>query len=435
MRWGGAFEKVPLSPPQNFLFQVDPLADFRGFDDCVQQAFVDDPRVNVRVQAVVAAVQDVREGLHLVDAHFLRDFYRDVLSTRGCVRDFQFVDTGDAVEVVDECALFAVDLHPLIVPAAVGEAADLERGGDAVRHFGEDVREVVDVHLADFVRTGDFPFVDDRAEVGDNGGVFLSRDKRNEVKAVTAEVTERTGRGNALDVTPHERAARVAQTPRLIVLHTDVVDFAEPPRQKETAEVTRGGFVAVREVNHALDAGFVGDFGELERFGGVHRDGFFHAVRFACPCGGRGNFEMDVVRGGDVHGIDVGTSYEIMVIGEAVILGDSVGFRAFHETVFVNVAEGGQFQVGRTADAGDVNTAGDASESDRANSINSHKCHPFMKFRTEDVALILSYFYPKCKDELRIPGADFGKTQYFLKERESLKNLQEVCFFHLTDAL
>ena len=50
-----------------------------------------------------------------------------------------------------------------------------------------------------------------------------------------------------------------------------------------------------------------------------------------------------------------------------------------------------ELEVGGSADAGDVNAAGDAAESDRADSVNSHNFRPFLMFRTGIVALILSY--------------------------------------------
>ncbi len=373
------------------LYQADPFFDFGGFDDCVKQAFVDYAVVDVRVQTVAAAVQDVCEGLHLIHAHFLRDFNGDVLAAGGFVRDLKFVHSRNAVEMVDECAAFSVDFHALIIAAPVVEAGNLESGGDAAGHFGENVREVVDVNLAGAFAGREPAFVHDGAEMGNDRGVLLSGHERNEVETVAAEVAECAGCRDGLHVTPYERAVLFAESPCLIILHADVVDGAEASGEEETAQITCGSFVAVREVDHACHARVLCNLRKFNGFRCVHRDRLFDAVRLAGTCGGSGDFKMDVVRRGDVDRVHVGAGDQVAVIGKAVVFRNAVRFGTFAEALFVNVTESGELEVGGSADAGDVNAAGDASESDRSDSVNSHNFRPFLMFRTGFVALILSY--------------------------------------------
>ena len=271
------------------------------------------------------------------------------------------------VQLIYERALAAVDLHALIVAASGGQARDAECGGRAVAHLGHGVGEVVHQNAPEAASVERAALMDERAQMAADRRVFRAGDEAHQIEAVAAQIAQRAGAGDRLIEAPHQRAVDKRQTPRLAVLHIDVIDPADQSAPHQIAGIARGGLEAIGEADHVLHALFQREGGQRVGLFAIHADGLFEAEGLAGLGGGHGDFKVDVVGRGNIHRVHIGAVDQIVIIGKAVRVVYAISVFGVFDRLGAQIAHGDQLQIGTGLNARQVNPAGNAAYADAAN--------------------------------------------------------------------
>ena len=165
--------------------------------------------------------------------------------------DLKRIDAGCHVQTVDERALAAVDLHALVVAAAVSEARDREIRGGFPIHLHQVVAEVVHIHRAHTLALLETAAVHKGVRVAHGPSVALAGDKAHQIERMAAEVAQRAGARERLLVPPGARQIVRRAAARLQILHVNVVDFPEHALLHKLPCIARRSLEAVGEAYHA----------------------------------------------------------------------------------------------------------------------------------------------------------------------------------------
>ena len=209
--------------------------------------------------------------------------------------------------------------------------------------------------------------MDERAQMAANGGIFRAGDEAHQIKAMAAQIAQRARAGDRLIEAPHQRAVDEGQTPRLAVLHIDVIDPSDQAALHQIAGIARGGLEAIGEADHVLHALFEREGGQYVGLPVIHADGLFKAEGLAGLGGGHGDFKVDVVGSGNIHRVHIGAVDQIMIIGKAMRIVYAVFVFGVFNRLGAQIAHGDQLQIGAGLDARQVNPAGNAAYADAAN--------------------------------------------------------------------
>ena len=118
--------------------------------------------------------------------------------------DFNFVNSGRCgIQAVDNGTLTTVNLHTLIVTAAISKSGNLEADRNLIFHIRHVVAEIVHIYFSYAFAVQQRTLVYVSTGMSHNTCIFFVRHKSYQIQGMASQISQSTCTGSALDIAPY----------------------------------------------------------------------------------------------------------------------------------------------------------------------------------------------------------------------------------------